>query len=73
MIYYLFFHFSSEIQRLDQDHKRLERTCEVAQKMGTSLQETHDRFLTVLKRTAEQEKEYEFEMVTLRGLFLEFS
>ncbi|XP_033606151.1 leucine-rich repeat-containing protein 45 isoform X2 [Cryptotermes secundus] len=57
----------SEMQKLDQDHKRLERTCEVAEKMGVSLQEAHDHFLSKLKRTAEQEKKHESEAVTLRA------
>lgn len=73
MLYYLFSCSSSDMQKLDQDHKRLERTCEVAEKMGSSLQEAHDRFLSMLKRAAEQEKKYESEAVTLRGLFLEFA
>jgi hypothetical protein len=73
MLYYLLSYSSSEMQKLDQDHKRLERTCEVAEKMGISLQEAHDRFLNMLKGTAEQEKKYQSEAVTLRGLFLEFA
>jgi hypothetical protein len=59
------------MQKLDQDHRRLERTCEVAEKMGTSLQEAHARFHSMLKTTAEQQKKYEPEVVALRGLFLE--
>lgn len=73
MLYYLFSCSSSEMQKLDQDHKRLERTCEVAEKMGISLQEAHDCFLSMLKRTAKQEKKHESEAVALRGLFLEYA
>jgi len=59
------------MQKLDQDHNRLERTCEVAEKMGASLREAHSRFHSMLKKTAEQQKKYESEVVALRGLFLE--
>ena len=65
--YFLFCYSFSEMQELDQDHKRLERTCEVAEKIGTSLQEAHARFHSILKRTAEQQKKYESEVVALRG------
>jgi hypothetical protein len=61
------------MQKLDQDHKRLEITCAVAEKMGVNLQETHDRLLSKLKSNAEQEKKYESETVMLRGLFLDFT
>jgi hypothetical protein len=73
MLYCLFSCSSSEVRKLDQDHKRLERTCEVAEKMGVSLQEAHDRLLSVQKRNAEREKKYESQTVILRGLFLEFA
>ena len=69
--YHLFCYSCSELQKLDQDHSRLERTCEVAEKMGASLQETHSRFHSMLKKTGEQQKKYESEVVALRGLFLE--
>lgn len=69
--YHLFCHSCSEMQKLDQDHSRLERTCEVAEKMGASVQEAHSRFHSMLKKTAEQLKKYESEVVALRGLFLE--
>jgi hypothetical protein len=57
------------MQKLDQDHKRLERSCEVAEKMGVGLQEAHDHLFSMLKRNAEQEKKYVSEAVILRGLF----
>ena len=69
--YHLFCYACSEMQKLDQDHSRLERTFEVAEKMGASLQEAHSRFHSMLKKTAEQQKKYESEVVALRGLFLE--
>jgi hypothetical protein len=59
------------MQKLDQDHMRLERTCEVAEKIGANLQEAHSRLHSMLKKTAEQQKKYESEVVALRGLFLE--
>jgi len=59
------------MQKLDQDHSRLERTCEVAEKMGASLREVQSRFHSMLQKTAEQQKKYESEVVALRGLFLE--
>jgi len=59
------------MQKLDQDHSRLERTFEVAEKMGTSLREAHSRFHSMMQKTAEQQKKYESEVVALRGLFLE--
>ena len=69
--YHSFCYSCSEMQKLDQDHSRLERTCEVAEKMGASLQEAHARFHSMLKKTAEQQKKYESEVVVLRGWFLE--
>ncbi|XP_021939911.1 protein WEAK CHLOROPLAST MOVEMENT UNDER BLUE LIGHT 1-like isoform X2 [Zootermopsis nevadensis] len=57
----------SEMEKLDQDHKRLERTCEAAQQLGTNLQETHVRFHDIQKKTTEQQKKYESEMVALRA------
>lgn len=69
----MFYCFYSEMEKLDQDHKRLERTCEAAQQLGTSLQETHVRFHDIQKKTTEQQKKYESEMVALRGLFVEFA
>jgi hypothetical protein len=69
--YNLFCYACSEMQKLDQDHSRLERTCEVAEKMGASLREAHSRFHSILKKTTEQQKKCESEVVALRGLFLE--
>jgi hypothetical protein len=69
--YHLFCYSCSEMQKLDQDHSRLERTCEVAEKMGASLREAHSHFHSMLKKTAEQQKKYESEVVAFRGLFLE--
>ena len=71
--YHLFCCSCSEMQKLDQDHSRLERTCEVAEKMGASLREAHSHFHSMLKKTAEHQKKYESEVVALRGLFLETS
>jgi uncharacterized protein YoxC len=58
------------MQELDQDHKRLERTCEAALQLGTSLQEAYDHFHNLQKSATEQQKKYESEVVALRGLFL---
>lgn len=69
--YHVFCYSCSEMQKLDQDHSRLERTCEVAEKMGASLREVHSHFHSMLQKTTEQQKKYESEVVALRGLFLE--
>jgi hypothetical protein len=71
--YNLLCYFYSEIRKLDQDHRRLERSCEAAEMLGTSLQEAHGCLHRMLKRTEEQLKKYESEVVALRGLFLEFT
>ncbi|XP_069697630.1 putative leucine-rich repeat-containing protein DDB_G0290503 [Periplaneta americana] len=57
----------SELQKLDEDHKRLELTVDAAEKVGNNLQKSHRHIRLMLEKAIKQKKNDEAEIIALRA------